>query len=137
MTTRKGAFPLRATMALACLAATLGAATAGAGPPAEDTGTGLRGVVLMGPVTPGPVAVGESDEAPFSAAFSVLSAEGKTAHFQSGDDGRFELALPPGTYTIVPDTTAPIPYPGKQRQVVTVPATGYAEVTLRFDTGMR
>jgi hypothetical protein len=116
----------------AMLAATPATVTRG-----DEAGSGLRGVVLMGPVAPGPVAVGQADEAPFSAGFTVLDADGKVAHFESAADGRFELALPPGDYTIVPDATAPIPYPRRQQHAVTVPATGYAEVTLRFDTGMR
>jgi len=37
----------------------------------------------------------------------------------------------------VPDKSTTIPGPQSQRKSVTVPADGFVEVTLRFDTGMR
>ena len=123
-------------MVTICIAVMLAVASTAA-TRGDESDTGLLGVVLMGPVIPGPVAAGQADEAPFSAGFSVLDADGKVAHFKSSEDGNFKIALPPGEYTIVPDASAPIPYPRRQQKIVTVPATGYLEVTLRFDTGMR
>jgi len=109
----------------------------GAGPASLEN-TGIRGQVLMGPVTPGPQREGEPDEAPFSALFHVLDDEDvEVARFESDEDGRFEVALAPADYTIVPDTSAPIMNPTRQRHEVTVPQEDYAEVTLRFDTGLR
>ena len=98
-----------AVVALSCLVILLAGTPARAGDPDERTGTGLGGIVLMGPVTPGPVTAGRDDEAPFRAWFSVVGDDGKAARFESGDDGRFEIALPPGTYTVVPEASAPIP----------------------------
>ena len=105
--------------------------------PVNAAETGLRGTVLWGPVEPGPARVGQSDEAPFSATFIVFAAELKVAQFKSGKKGNFEVRLPAGDYTIIPDKSTPIPAPQSQKKTVTVPADGFAEVTLRFDTGMR
>ena len=51
--------------------------------------------------------------------------------------GNFTVLLPPDEYTIVPDASAPILFPEQQTKVVTVPEDGFADVTLRFDTGIR
>lgn len=99
--------------------------------------TGIKGMVLRGPTKPGPEIAGESDEAPFQASFHVLDSEEKVAHFESDENGFFKVLLPPGEYTIVPDASARIPYPKRQTREVTVPEDGFADVTLKFDTGMR
>jgi hypothetical protein len=102
------------------------------------SGTGISGQVLMGPVNPGPEVPGEVNEAPFSAWFSVRDADGRIAgRFESDDDGYFRIALSPGDYAVVPDPSAPFPAPEQQAKSVSVPQQGYADVVLRFDTGMR
>lgn len=105
--------------------------------PVNAAETGIRGTVLWGPVKPGPARMGQSDEAPLSATFNVLSAERKVAQFRSGKNGKFEIILPAGEYTIVPDKSTPMPSPWRQKKAVTVPDDGFVTVTLRFDTGMR
>ena len=105
-------------------------------PPANAAETGIRGTVSWGPVHGGPARMGRSEEAPLSASFLVLGS-GKKVSFKSDKKGYFEVSLPPGEYTIVPDKSKPMPFPGKQKKMVTVPEDGFAEVTLRFDTGMR
>jgi hypothetical protein len=105
--------------------------------PVSATETGIRGTVLWGPVQPGPARAGQGDEAPLGASFLVLDSGRKVAVFDSDEEGNFEVRLPPGEYTIVPDKSTPIPFPERQKQTVTVPDDGFAVVTLRFDTGMR
>jgi len=124
--------PLPFLLAAICLASGLFAAMSSR---ADDTG--LRGTVLWGPVCPGPTRVGHSDEAPFSATFIVLAAEREVARFRSDKNGHFEVALPAGDYVIVPENSTPIPAPQSQAKSVNVPDDSFAEVTLRFDTGMR
>jgi hypothetical protein len=51
-------------------------------------------------------------------------------------DGRFELSLRPGGYTLVPVLEGAGP-PFATPQAVTVPRTGFAQVTLVVDTGIR
>ena len=105
--------------------------------PLSAAESGVRGTVLWGPVKPGPTRVGQSDEAPLSATFLVFTAGQQVARFKSDKQGNFELLLPAGDYTIVPDKSTPVPAPHNQIKTVTVPADGFAEVTLSFDTGMR
>jgi len=105
--------------------------------PVRAAETGIRGTVLRGPIHPGPSMAGQSDEAPFRATFTVSDSGRKVARFESAVDGRFEIMLPPGQYAIIPDATTLILFPGRQEKIVTVPEDGFAEVTLRFDTGMR
>ena len=100
--------------------------------------TGITGQVLMGPIVPGPEVPGQINEAPFSAPFRVLdSGNNPVAHFASDDNGNFTVVLPPGEYTIVPDESAPILFPEQQTKLVIVPETGFIDVILRFDTGIR
>jgi len=100
--------------------------------------TGVTGQVLMGPIVPGPEVPGQINEAPFSALFNVFdSANNAVARFESDDNGNFIVQLAPGDYTIVPDASTPIPYPEQQTKTVTVPETGFADVVLMFDTGIR
>ena len=81
---------------------------------------------------------GQSHEAPFRASFQVLDGENKLVmSFTSDENGRFMILLPPGEYTIVPDASAPILRARHQRKTVTVPADGFTDVILKFDTGMR
>jgi len=106
--------------------------------PVSADETGVKGTVLMGPIRPGPVIAGQSHEAPFRASFHVLDVDNKSvAQFKSDDNGCFTVLLAPGEYTIVPDASAPILRARHQRKTVTVPEEGFADVTLRFDTGMR
>jgi hypothetical protein len=120
------------------LAANFLAGSVHATTPATEIETGIKGQVMMGPITPGPAVVGAADEAPFRAVFQVFDAESKlVTRFKSDENGNFTVPLPPGNYTIVPDKSAPFPYPGQQRKTVKVPEGGFADVVLRFDSGMR
>ena len=106
------------------------------GGPAYAAETGIRGTVLYGPVHPGPERVGQNNEAPLQASFTVYEAGRKVTGFKSDDQGSFELSLPPGSYTIVPNKGTPIPGPEQQRTRVTVPDVGFVTVTIRLDSGM-
>ena len=105
--------------------------------PANAVETGIRGTVLWGPIQPGATSPGQTDEAPLRASFTVYGPDKKTARFESDDRGSFEVSLPPGDYTIVPDKNTPIPNASRQRMQVTVPEDGFAVVTIRLDTGMK
>lgn len=104
--------------------------------PVNAVETGIRGTVLWGPLRPGPERLGQDNEAPLSATFLVLAAEREVARFKSDKMGNFEVLLPAGDYLIVPEKSTPILGPQRKKKKVTVPADGFIEVTLRFDTGM-
>jgi hypothetical protein len=59
------------------------------------------------------------------------------ARFTSGADGRFQIALAPGTYTLVEVPRASAALPALKPVTVTVVAGEYTSVRLEFDTGIR
>ncbi len=93
--------------------------------------------MLRGPIQPVCQEGEPCDDAPFAATFNVYRGSRRVAAFRSGKDGRFEVPLAPGRYTIVPSDDAPILFPEGQPQEVTVEAEGFTDVTLHFDTGIR
>lgn len=99
--------------------------------------TGLRGQVLRGPVQPVCQQGMPCDDEPFAASFNVLRGGRRVATFVSGEDGRFEVMLAPGTYTVVPGADAPMIAPEQQMHEVQVADEGLTEVALHFDTGIR
>ncbi len=104
----------------------------------EPSITGLEGRVLKGPMCPGPQTAQACPDQPFSAWFEVFDDQQKLVTcFETNQDGLFEVALPPGTYTLVPDESAPIYRPHTQPQIVTVQPDGMTTVILNFDTGIR
>jgi len=105
--------------------------------PAYAVETGIRGTALWGPVRPGPSKLEEVDEAPLRASFAIYSAAHKIKKFESDCGGRFQVSLPPGDYTIVPDKSTPIPSPESQKTRVTVPEDGFTDIIIRLDTGMK
>lgn len=125
------------SIVLIFFATTLFAGALGSIMSANATETGVRGIVMWGPLKPGPEKMGQSIEAPLAATFAVLSEDGQIAQFTTDRMGQFELALPPGDYTIVPDKKIPIPNARRQITRVTVPDNGYIEITIRLDTGMK
>ena len=128
----KASKPIPFLLAAVCLVGCLPAEM-----PVNAAETGIRGTALWGPVKPGPARLGQSDEAPLQATFLVHSAGRKVAQFKSDAKGNFEVLLPAGDYVIVPENSTPMPAPQDQKKSVTVPADGFAVLTLRFDSGMR
>lgn len=112
------------------------AACASAGSSPSST-SGLTGVVMRGPVTP-VCRVDVPCDAPFSATFNVERSGRRITQFQSDAAGQFTVLLPPGTYTVVANTDAPIISPSLQAKSVTVADNGMLTVVrLMFDTGIR
>jgi len=60
-----------------------------------------------------------------------------TAATTSDTNGHFTLTLAPGDYTLHAAPTAGGSPPTAPDTEITVPATGYAQVTIRFDSGIR
>lgn len=125
--------------------------------------TGIRGLVLIGPVRPVEI-IGESNERPLAGAHVEITEiqDPNVNYFRgpwtwtltAGPDGRFTQATPPGDYRVtasVPTNTDPSK-PGGNVIIrisstpvrfgtgsanVTVPASGFAEVTVHVDSGIR
>jgi len=125
-------------MWLRAVTLTVIAGLAAACSPAVPTGVAAdpAAYVLRGPVTP-VCRVGVPCDAPFSALFHVREGGVEVARFRSDSGGRFRLTLPPGTYLIVPDSTAPLMGAGSQSRTVTIAGGRLIPDTLEFDTGIR
>lgn len=100
--------------------------------------TGVRGVVTIGPTCP--VARYPPDpncgDKPYAGAFSINTQAGKRiATVTSNQDGKFSLALPAGKYVIHLQGTNAMPSMAPQE--FSVPRTGYTEVQLILDSGIR
>jgi hypothetical protein len=103
----------------------------------NELSTGLTGTVFRGPITP-VVIVGMINDEPFSAEFNVYdNLDNFIISFQSDDEGKFNVALPPGVYWIIPEKSAPIMSPERQVREVTVKPDSLTSQDLYFDTGIR
>jgi hypothetical protein len=100
----------------------------------------VTGVVLLGPQCPVEVEGSPCPDQPVAAELRVLEAGSNdvVATVRSGDDGRFRVALPPGSYVIesLPPTPGN-PFPFAKPVDVTVRAGLFTEVTVLLDTGIR
>jgi hypothetical protein len=111
-----------------------------AGTPADKGAkSGFRGTVMKGPNCPGPGRIGHPcPDKPVVATFQVTDSKGaQVAKFTSDELGRFEVALPPGTYSLVPDREARAANPGANSTQVIVRKGEMTEVKIFWDTGMR
>jgi hypothetical protein len=106
----------------------------------EPPPSGIRGSVILGPTCPLDHEPGSNEPipclTPYAARLAVVDAEGQVAtHVTSGADGRFEVTLPPGEYTVAPENGDP--YPFAQSVPVVVVAGEYVEIQVNYDTGIR
>jgi hypothetical protein len=100
--------------------------------------SGIRGIVNLGPTCEDATRRSPCIE-PYSADLVVLDAADEVvARVTSGPDGRFEVTLPPGVYTIqpVPPANGDLFPVGKTISVV-VGEEEYTEVGVDYDTGIR
>lgn len=111
-------------------------------PAAVQTGTGsgasgIEGQVTIGPTRPGPVRLSDPpSERPYQATITVLDQAGQSVtRFDTDANGRFQVALPPGTYTVQPESPGRLPFAGPP--VVTVNAGQFSPVQIRYESGMR
>ena len=99
--------------------------------------TGVEGVVTEGPITP-VCTQGTPCDRPLAATLIATDSRGiEVARTTSAADGSYRLGLLPGSYTLIPQTDGPGPFPAVQAVQLTVPADGYARVDISYDTGIR
>jgi hypothetical protein len=98
--------------------------------------SGIEGVVVMSPTCPGPVREGTVCERPYRATISVRDNTGRqVTRFESDDQGRFRVPLPPGRYVLHPESSGRFPI--ARDQTVTVQSGQLTNVRIVFDTGIR
>jgi len=125
-----GVFPLL------LLAFVLLAATCDNNPP--PTNSGIEGTVTIGPMCPVERPDSPCPDQPYAATIVIEDDQGvEVARAQSGADGRFRVDLPPGRYTLVPQSPngAQLPYGAEQQ--VEVRAGEYTHVDVQYDSGIR
>jgi hypothetical protein len=124
------------------MVSTVACTTGGAGPTPSSSptpaSTGIRGTVMIGPRCPDPDPPRRLCLEPYEARLVIVDTAGDpVAEATSDANGRFELALPPGLYTIVPAPPGPDPFPSAEAIPVQVGEEDYTEVEIRYDTGIR
>ena len=73
---------------------------------------------------------------PYEATLAILDANDvQVATLRSGRDGRFEVALPPGDYLVVPQAGDPLPV--AEPVAVTVIDGRFEEIQVNYDSGIR
>jgi hypothetical protein len=98
--------------------------------------SGIEGRVLLGPQCPVVTEESPCPDEPVSAEVLVLNLDGReVARAQSGPDGRFRIALEPGTYEVQALVTAGAMFAKPVN--VTVSAGDFAQVSVLLDTGIR
>jgi hypothetical protein len=109
--------------------------------------SGIEGIVTLGPLCPVQSDVLPCPDRPYQGAtivfYNALVACpaltcGEVARTSTDSSGRYRVALPPGTYTVVPQPSGSGIFPRPPSPVtVSVVAGTYATVNFSYDTGIR
>jgi hypothetical protein len=104
----------------------------------EASSSGVRGQVLLGPTCPVVQEGSPCPDEPLGGVEVRALADGEvTAQTTSGEDGRFELELPPGRYTLEAVVGPDGPGMFAKPVAVTVTAGAFVEVVVPVDSGIR
>ena len=126
-----------ATALLPLLALVLLAATCDSGS-TTTINSGIQGTVSIGPTCPVEQIDSPCPDQPYAATIVIKDSDGaERARANSGDDGRFRVALPPGAYTLAPQSPDGAQLPYASEQPVEVLASEYTSVTIAYDSGIR
>jgi hypothetical protein len=102
----------------------------------EPTGeTGITGLVTVGPQCPVEREDSPCPDRPLSARITVWRGATKVAETRSGDDGRFKVLLPPGTYRVVGETEDTLPAGSEVEAMVVAGQLTFVHVP--YDSGIR
>ncbi len=105
-------------------------------PGSSATGSGIEGQVLIGPTCPVQQVDNPCPDRPYQATLSVLNGLGvQVARFRTGSDGKFQVPLAPGNYTLVPETVNAMTH--APQQAFSVAAGEYTKLAVTYDSGIR
>jgi len=115
-----------------------GCAIPGLNAPRAKPDGGIDLVVVIGPTCPIEREGDACPDAPFAATIVVQERENgrEVARVETGADGRARIPLPPGAYTLVPQSPTPGAPPYARPHEVTVESGRYAAVTIRYISGI-
>jgi hypothetical protein len=106
----------------------------------EQRESGIEGQSFIGPTRPH-IRLGDStpDVVPYKSSLLILAVNDnrEVARLETGADGRFRVALPPGDYLLRPLNDQGKRLPVADEQTVTVVAGQFVRVKINFDSGMR
>ena len=99
--------------------------------------SGIEGAIVVSPSRPGPIRKEEgASVAPVrNAQFAIKAGDATVKTFTTGNEGRFQVALPPGHYVIVREGAGP--GIGRWRFEADVVAGQMTKVNWTADSGMR
>ncbi len=90
--------------------------------------------MTAGPQCPVLQAGSPCPDAPWNGRIHITGGDAVDLEITTFNDGRFSIAIEPGTYRVEAEVTGPAT---SSPVTVEVPGQGYAEVTLTVDTGIR
>jgi hypothetical protein len=100
--------------------------------------TGIEGQVLIGPMCPVVRQGQECPDRPYQATLTVMTPERRTVtRFTVDREGRFQVALAPGSYILRPETPSNLPLPIAAEQPFSVVAGQYTQLKVIYDSGIR
>jgi len=117
------------------MTATTVATVAGSATPPPSGGSGIEGIATIGPTCPVERADSPCPDRPYEARITFWRGGALVAETRSAADGRFRVALPPGTYRVVGESEATIPH--AVEQTVTVAEGRWSALDIRYDSGIR
>lgn len=123
-------------LVLPALTLALALAACGRGAGEGDGASGIRGQALAGPQCPVEIEGSPCPDRPFEGTvIATATTTGDEFTVETDADGRFELALAPGTYevSIVSESQPPFAKP----QTVEVEPDAFTRITVAVDTGIR
>ncbi|MFQ5530245.1 MAG: hypothetical protein ACE5FP_07825 [Gemmatimonadota bacterium] len=101
-----------------------------------DAAQGIEGLALLGPQCPVQTREDPCPDLPHQAWIAVRASAGAPiTRVRSGDDGRFRVGLPAGSYVLDPESGDPFPI--AEELNVIVKKGVFTPVTVMFDTGIR
>jgi len=105
-------------------------------PPAPQGASGIEGQTLIGPTCPVERLDSPCPDKPYQATLVVLNQSGtEVKRFDTNADGLFRVELPPGTYTLAPQSPGRLPRAGQQ--AVQVTSGQFTSITITYDSGIR
>jgi len=105
-------------------------------PPAPQGASGIEGQTLIGPTCPVERLDSPCPDKPYQATLVVLNQSGtEVKRFDTNADGLFRVELPPGTYTLAPQSPGRLPRAGQQ--AVQVTSGQFMSITITYDSGIR